>query len=333
MVAKETIDRALDEIFRGPLFPAEPEGLYGPLEYMVSIGGKRLRPRLCLTAYSLFKSPEAQDDTSVFGPDARGAAKALELFHTFTLIHDDIMDRSPLRRGHETVWVKWDEDTAILSGDEMVNQSLLSLMDIPGERLRPAINLWLKTSSEVCRGQQYDMEFEQVPHVTMEKYLVMIGLKTSVLLGCSAKMGAIVAGAPEDVCDALYRYAYNLGLAFQIADDYLDVYGDPSVFGKPVGGDILNGKKSWMSVRAEEKEPGVLDKVFEMETGTPDGRKARIDAAMAVYDRLSLADEAREAILSFHSLALEGAEKAFSVETPEYKCLADIAHRLVGRTR
>ena len=333
MIARENIDKVLEEIFRGPLFPAEPEGLYGPLEYMVRIGGKRLRPRLCLTAYSLFKSPDKQDDTDFFGPDIRGAALALELFHTFTLIHDDIMDRSPLRRGHETVWIKWDEDTAILSGDEMVNQSLLALMNIPGDLLRPAIQLWLKTSSEVCRGQQYDMEFEQIQHVTMDRYLMMIGLKTSVLLGCCAKMGAIVAGAPEDVCDALYRFGYNLGLAFQIADDYLDAYGDPAVFGKPVGGDILNGKKSWMTVRSEEKEPGALDKVFEMETDTPEGRKARIEAAMTVYDRLDLAAEAREAILSYHGLALEGAAKAFGAKTPEYKCLADIAHRLVGRTR
>ena len=325
MVEKHIIDNVLEDIFSSPLFPDEPEGLYSPLEYMVSIGGKRLRPRLCLTSYSFFSGD--------FGPGIRGAAKALELYHTFTLIHDDIMDKSPLRRSHETVWKKWGEETAILSGDEMINQSLLSLMAVPSERLRPAMELLVKTSSDVCRGQQYDMEFENELHVTMERYLMMTGLKTSALLACSAKMGAVVAGAADKTCDALYRYGWNLGLAFQIADDYLDAYGDPAVFGKPIGGDILNNKKSWMLTRCNEKRPGCLDAILGMPVSTQEQKKAKVAAAMEVYSSLSLGSEARAEILRFHNLALEDAASAFGARTPEYKCLEEIASKLVGRTK
>ena len=245
MISENVIEKALTELFANPGFARSPEGLYDPLRYMIEIGGKRIRPRLCLTAYGLFRDTL---DESVLQ-----CASALEVFHTFTLIHDDIMDKSPLRRRRETVWKKWNEDTAILSGDVMCIDSYRRIANAPASVLGDVLVLFNRTAAQVCEGQQLDMDFEKRKDVTMAEYLEMIGLKTGVLIACSAKMGALVAGAPEEACDRLYDYGYLLGLAFQVADDYLDAYGDEKVFGKPIGGDILNAKKCWLTTRAFEK--------------------------------------------------------------------------------
>ena len=218
MITEALIDTTVKKMFAGIEFPAEPAGLYDPLRYMIEIGGKRIRPRLCLTAYSIFRDSIANE---VLEP-----ARALEVFHTFTLLHDDIMDRSPLRRGKPTVWKKWDEDTAILSGDVMQIDAYKRIATAPSDKLEAVLELFSKTAAEVCEGQQYDMEFERVPQVSMEEYCKMIGLKTAVLLACSAKMGALLAGASEKDSEAMYRYGYELGMAFQVADDYLDAFGD-----------------------------------------------------------------------------------------------------------
>ena len=201
MIAQETIDEAVRRLFSTIEFTREPEGLYDPLRYMVAIGGKRLRPKLCLTVYSLF------NDT--FGPEILGPAAGLEVFHTFTLIHDDIMDRSPLRRGQETVWKKWSPDTAILSGDVMCIDAYKRIAQAPENVLSDVLNLFSTTAAQVCDGQQYDMDFEKVKAVTMREYLKMIGLKTAVLIACSAKMGALIASAPAEICDGLYNYGYG----------------------------------------------------------------------------------------------------------------------------
>ncbi|MBP5217525.1 MAG: polyprenyl synthetase family protein, partial [Bacteroidales bacterium] len=245
MVRQETLGSTIDKLFKDIKFPKEPSGLYDPLGYMIAIGGKRLRPRLCLTTYSLYKDG--------FGPEILEPAAGLEVFHSFTLIHDDIMDRSPLRRGVDTVWKKWDPDTAILSGDVMCIDSYSRITRCPPGCLPEVMSLFSKTAAEVCEGQQYDMDFESRETVSMEEYTRMIGLKTGVLIACSAKMGALIAGAPAKDCESLYDYGYNLGLAFQVADDYLDAFGDEKVFGKPIGGDILNEKKSWLTIRSCEK--------------------------------------------------------------------------------
>ena len=227
------INELVKRLFDGIEFTREPAGLYDPLRYMIAIGGKRIRPRLCLTAYSFFSDTF---DEGILAP-----ASALEVFHSFTLMHDDIMDRSPLRRGVPTVWKKWNEDTAILSGDVMLIDAYQRIAKAPHAVLDRVMALFSRTAAQVCDGQQYDMEFESLQEVPMEEYNKMIGLKTAVLLACSAAMGALIGGASQAECDALYQYGYELGMAFQVADDYLDAFGDEKVFGKPIGGDIVNG--------------------------------------------------------------------------------------------
>ncbi|MCQ2142428.1 MAG: polyprenyl synthetase family protein, partial [Bacteroidales bacterium] len=245
MITDAAIDIAVKKLFDEIEFTKEPAGLYDPLRYMIAIGGKRIRPRLCMIAYALFKDE--------LGDELLQPASALEVFHSFTLIHDDIMDRSPLRRGVPTVWKKWNSDTAILSGDVMLIDAYRRIAMAPASCHAEVLGLFTKTAAEVCDGQQFDMDFENEAQVPMADYMKMIGLKTAVLIACAAKMGALIAGASQKDADALYEYGYQLGLAFQVADDYLDAYGDEKVFGKPIGGDIVNDKKSWMVIRALEK--------------------------------------------------------------------------------
>ena len=239
------IENAVKELFANLRFEEEPCGLYDPLRYMMEIGGKRIRPRLCLLAYSLYKEELNEE---ILNP-----AAAIEVFHSFTLIHDDIMDKADVRRGVPTVHKKWNDNTAILSGDVMSIESYRLLAKAPAAALPEALKLFSKTAAQVCEGQQYDMDFENLESVPMEDYLKMIGLKTAVLIACAAKMGALIGGANETESNLLYQFGYDLGLAFQIADDWLDTYSDPKVFGKATGGDILNNKKSWLLTRTFEK--------------------------------------------------------------------------------
>ena len=321
------IDTALKELFGGLKFTDEPKGLYDPLRYMMEIGGKRIRPRLCLTAYSLFKEG--------FTEDILAPAAALEVFHSFTLIHDDIMDKADVRRGVPTVYRKWDENTAILSGDVMSIESYKLIAKAPAEVLPRALDLFSKTAAEVCEGQQYDMDFENLEYVPMADYLKMIGLKTAVLIACSAKMGATVAGASEEECSLLYRYGYDIGLAFQIADDWLDTYGDPAVFGKAIGGDIVNNKKSWLMTRAFEKAGDMRVQLLEamaMPVETEEEKEKKIAAVKAVYDSLGVGDEAKEEISRLHAQAMEYVSQLGL--TPEKAALLeDYAKKLIGRTK
>ena len=213
MIPESTIDQALKDLFGKIEFQAEPAGLYDPLRYMIAIGGKRIRPRLCLLTYSFF--------ADTLTPQILEPAAGLEVFHTFTLIHDDIMDRSPLRRGHETVWKKWNEDTAILSGDVMCIDAYKRIAKAPAAVLPEALALFSRTASQVCDGQQMDMDFEKRSDVTMQEYMQMIGLKTGVLIACASQLGALIGGAGLPSQECLYDYGYYLGLAFQVADDYL----------------------------------------------------------------------------------------------------------------
>ena len=244
MISEVQIDESIGKLFSEISFSEEPAGLYDPLRYMIEGGGKRLRPRLCLIAYSLFR-----DDLN---DEILQPAAGLEVFHTFTLIHDDIMDKSPLRRGNPTVWTKWGEDGAILSGDVMCIDSYRRIAQAPEQVLGKVLKLFNHTAAQVCEGQQYDMDFESVDKVSMTDYMHMIGLKTAVLIACAAKMGALIGGADDEDAGNLYRYGYALGLAFQIADDWLDAFGNEKVFGKPIGGDIINKKKCWLTIKATE---------------------------------------------------------------------------------
>lgn len=317
MISEQMTGRTLERMFGEISFTREPEGLYDPLRYMIAIGGKRLRPRLCLTTYGLFRN---EFNEGIIEP-----ATGLEVFHTFTLIHDDIMDKSPLRRGHDTVWKKWDADTAILSGDVMCIDSYRRMAKAPKEVLGEVLALFSKTAAEVCEGQQYDMDFEKKSSVPMDAYMKMIGLKTGVLIACAAKTGALIAGAPEDVCEAIYNYGYNLGLAFQVTDDWLDAYGDEKVFGKPIGGDILNGKKSWLTVRAMEK--GVEGLPEALSSTAP--AEEKIASVMELYGRADISREAREEIERLTVKALDSVRGKLSGE--QLEVLATFARNLVGR--
>ena len=219
----------------------EPKNLYEPIQYILDLGGKRLRPVLTLMACELFKKNHTL---------ALDAALAIEIFHNFSLVHDDIMDDAPLRRGEETVHERWDINTGILSGDAMLILAYQLFENYEGETFKKLAQLFSKTAIEVCEGQQYDVDFETRDNVTIAEYMKMIEYKTAVLVGAALKMGAIVAGASIECQEAIYKYGRDLGIAFQLQDDYLDVFGDPESFGKQVGGDIIENKKTFLYLTA-----------------------------------------------------------------------------------
>lgn len=330
MITEENIEKATVELFSGLGFKSEPAGLYDPLRYMIAIGGKRIRPRLCLLAYSLFKD---ELDDEIMAP-----AAAIEVFHSFTLIHDDIMDNASLRRGVPTVWKKWDENTAILSGDVMSIESYRLLAKAPARHLPELLKLFSDTAALVCEGQQYDMEFELKDSVTMDEYTRMIGLKTAVLIACAAKMGAIIGDATEADCNAVYEYAWSLGLAFQIADDWLDTFGDPEVFGKAIGGDILNNKKTWLLTKTFEKvaddEAGRLEllNAMTMPTGTEDLNTRKIKTVKDIYIRHGVSGAAQDEIRRLHQEALSHAER-ISVSKIRHQMLSRFAETLLSRAK
>ena len=220
----------------------EPYGLYEPIEYTLAAGGKRVRPQLAMIASQLFGGKDEE---------VLPAALALEVFHNFTLLHDDVMDKADVRRGRPTVHVKWNENTAILSGDQMLIEAYKLLSGVPADKLPKVLQLFNKMATEICEGQQYDVDFETQEHVTIDEYLKMIRLKTSVLLANALQTGAYIAGADEQAQEALYQFGINIGLAFQIQDDILDVWGDPKTFGKAVGGDISCNKKTFVYLEAK----------------------------------------------------------------------------------
>ena len=327
MIQEKHIEEALKGLFGGLKFTPEPAGLYDPLRYMMEIGGKRIRPRLCLTTYSLYKDS--------FTDEILSPAAALEVFHSFTLIHDDIMDKADVRRGVPTVYKKWNENTAILSGDVMSIESYKLLAKAPAAVLPQALELFSKTAAEVCEGQQYDMDFEDMESVPMESYMKMIGLKTAVLIACSAKMGALIAGASAQECNLLYKFGYDLGLAFQIADDWLDTYGDPAVFGKAIGGDIVNNKKTWLLTRAFEKAGDMRsDLLAAMSIPVTDAehKAAKIDAVKGIYDALGIGDDAKLEIIRLHSQALCYL-KQLNLSPEKEQLLHSYAAALIGRNK
>ncbi len=328
MIQESQIEETLRRLFDEMEFTAQPAGLYDPLRYMIALGGKRIRPRLCLTVYSLFHNR--------FEPGVLSAAAALEVFHSFTLIHDDIMDKADIRRGQPTVYRKWDANTAILSGDVMSIDSYRRLAQVSADVLPAVLELFSRTAAQVCEGQQYDMEFESRDAVTMEEYYRMIGLKTAVLIACSARMGALLARIPEPDSQAFYHYGYALGMAFQIADDWLDTYGDTVVYGKSVGGDILNGKKTWLLTQAmaQSGESGRvrLHKALAMPAGTDEEKAAKIAAVKAIYQELNVSDAALKEIEKYHAQALAELD-TLSLSVVQKKMLQRYAASLTGRKK
>jgi len=328
MITEAQIDACVKDIFSNIEFTKEPAGLYDPLRYMIGIGGKRIRPRLCILAYSLFKEEIGQE---IIEP-----AAGLEVFHSFTLIHDDIMDNADVRRGVPTVCRKWDDNTAILSGDVMCIDSYKRIGKAPKAVLGDVLSLFSKTAAEVCDGQQLDMDFENRDDVPMDEYMTMVGLKTGVLIACSAKMGALIAGASKKQCELLYDYGYDLGLAFQIADDWLDTFGDAKVFGKAIGGDILNDKKTWLVTKslekADEATKARLAAAMAMPIGTDEEKAAKIDAVRGIYVELGVDKDAKDEIVRLHKKAIGHAEQ-LGISKMRLELLKRYADGLVARSK
>ncbi len=270
----------------------EPYGLYEPIAYTLASGGKRLRPQLVLLGTELFWGKATE---------ALPAALAIEVFHNFTLLHDDLMDKAPVRRGKPTVYMRWNDNTAILSGDQMMIEAYRLLAQLPDAVLPTVLRLFNRMATEICEGQQYDMEFETRNDVSLDEYMHMIRLKTSVLLATALQIGAYIAGATEAEQQALYDYGIHVGLAFQIQDDVLDVYGDPATFGKTVGGDILCNKKTCMLLTARENAAGEdLAELGRLLATTPSVEK--IQAMTALYTRLHTREQC-EGLIEQHTAA------------------------------
>ena len=325
MYTQQEIDSIITRAIMGLNCGDEPQNLYGPIEYMLSIGGKRIRPRLCLTAYNLFSDN--------VGNEVVYPAIALEVFHEFTLIHDDIMDNSDTRRGQQTVYRKWGGNVAILSGDVMSILSYKYLGHCRSEVLPSAMELFTTTAVQVCEGQQYDMDFEEAPFITMDDYMSMIGLKTAVLIACSVKMGALLAGAPRHMCDALYEFGYKLGLAFQITDDYLDTFGNEKIFGKKIGGDIMNNKKTWLLVegfrQATDEQKHRMHAIMAMDG---EDRAGKIAAMQELYVELGVQESAGKAILQYHREAMEALEGA-GFDEAQMEVLSAVAEQMIHREK
>jgi geranylgeranyl diphosphate synthase type II len=275
-----SLQQELEQNISETAWGASPESLYEPIQYIMSLGGKRLRPMLTLMGYSLYK-----DDPEKVMP----YAIAVEAFHNFTLMHDDIMDKAPLRRGVKTVHEKWNVNTAILSGDVMLVKVYQALTDLEPKLLKEALPLFNKCATEVCEGQQWDMEFETMKTVTTAQYLEMVRLKTAVLLGFSLEFGAVLAGANKKNRDALRNLGVNIGIGFQLNDDLLDVYGDKKTFGKQVGGDIIANKKTFLLIRALERASGKDKAELQKWLNAKTFDKAKkIKAVTALYDKLEI---------------------------------------------
>lgn len=299
----------------------EPKGLYEPIGYTLEAGGKRLRPTLALLGAAVFGGKDE---------DVLPAALALEVFHNYTLLHDDVMDRSDVRRGRTTVWRKWDENTAILSGDQMMIESYGLLAGVPAEKLQKVLRLFVKMGTEICEGQQYDVDFENRNDVTIAEYMEMIRLKTSVLLATALQIGAYIAGANDEEQQALYTFGEQIGLAFQLQDDILDVYGDAATFGKPIGGDICCNKKTYMLLTALAKAEGeTLELLDAWIRRTEFDRAEKIAAVTDIYTRLGVRADAEQMMRRCTDRAL----KALSlVPQNEYTDqLRQLADKLLNR--
>lgn len=319
------IDSIVEKGLRTLDWKQEPGELYEPIEYLISIGGKRLRPRMAVLCHSLFNDII---DNSILYP-----ALALEIFHGFTLIHDDIMDGASLRRSQPTVHKKWNNNIAILSGDVMCIKSYQLLTHAPESKLREVMNIFTDTAAKVCEGQQFDMNYESLPVITTEEYLRMIGLKTAVLIACSAKIGAVTGGATPATADAIYNYAYKLGLAFQIKDDLLDSFGETEVFGKAIGGDIMSNKKTWLLVeslrRATGEDMKALQDLLAASNPKPE---IKIAAMRALYEKLGVKEAADRAICNLHNEAEKALDSA-SLRDDQRSQLSDFAKSLLNREK
>jgi geranylgeranyl diphosphate synthase, type II len=315
----QQLSEEFNSSFNKKHFPDRPETLYGAASYMIEEGGKRIRPVLCLMGNELF---------GTIHPDTWQIASALELFHNFTLIHDDIMDKAPMRRGKPTVHVRYNESTALLAGDVMLLRSYEYLNDADPRYVRELIRLLNKTGREVCEGQQLDMDFENAVFITKEQYLYMIELKTAVFLAASLQMGAIIGGANEEDQKNIYAFGKNLGLAFQVQDDWLDSFGNPSTFGKQRGGDILANKKTFLLVHALENagREEIQNIQLLMHTDVPD----KIVRMIEIF-RSTGADQAAEEAKKKYMEKAEANLEMIGVPVDQKIALRELAQYLMER--
>lgn len=321
MTSAKELQQLVNDYFADVAYERRPQSLYEPISYVLSLGGKRLRPVLMMLAYNMYcDHPE----------DILEQAIGLETYHNFTLLHDDLMDKASMRRGQPTVHQRWNDNQAILSGDNMLVMAYQHMARCPKEKLAAVIDLFTETALEIDEGQQLDIDFEQRNDVREEEYLEMIRLKTSVLLACALKIGAIMANAPEEDCDNLYRFGCQLGLAFQLQDDYLDVYGDPKVFGKAIGGDILDGKKTYMLInafaRADEAQRAELSRWMQ----TSDKPQEKIAAVTALYNKIGIDGLAQEKIAECFEQSLQYLQAVRLPDDCKQELLA-YARQMMGR--
>lgn len=319
--AEEILNKVNDFLEHTP-YDREPKSLYEPIKYVLSMGGKRIRPVLMLLSYNLFKD----DPESILMP-----ACALETYHNYTLLHDDLMDNADLRRGHQTVHRRWDANTAILSGDSMLVLAYQRMAQCSPDKLAQVLGIFTETALEIGEGQQYDMDFEHRNDVAEEEYIEMIRLKTSVLLACALKIGAVLAGASDADADNLYRFGEQIGLAFQLQDDFLDVYGDTKVFGKAIGGDIVSNKKTYMLInafnRADETQRAELNRWI---TAADFDAKEKIAAVTRLYNEIGIDKLAKEKIDFYFSQSKKYLD-AVSVDQSRKAELAEYTAKMMKR--
>ena len=305
-------------------YPAQPAHLYEPISYTMALGGKRIRPVLVLMA------------CEAVGGDIEKAimpAVGLEMYHNFTLLHDDVMDKADISRGKPTVHVKWDDNTAILSGDAMLTMATQLIARADAAVMPQVMELFNRTAMEIYEGQQYDMDFESRGDVTVEEYIAMIRLKTSVLLGCACKMGALIGGADEATAQRFYEIGENLGLAFQLQDDMLDVWGDEATFGKAIGGDIMNNKKTFLLINACQRatDDNRIELALWLNTENA-SRAVKVPAVTAIYERLGLKELSEAEIAKYNDKAMAAVFET-AVDEPAKKAFIDLISRLVKRDR
>ena len=322
MLDAEGFREEFNRFLRGHNHSDTPQTLYDPVVYIMNLGGKRVRPVLALMT------------TALLGGDygkAMPAALSLEVFHNFSLVHDDIMDEAPIRRGKASVHAKWDINTAILSGDVMLIAAYQLLESYDAAMFKQLVPLFTRTAREVCEGQQYDMDFEKQDTVSLEEYLQMIRLKTGVLIGAAMQMGAIIAGQPKSVQQQCYEIGLNLGMAFQLQDDYLDAFADPTKFGKQVGGDILEKKKTYLYLRAlQQTSPGKQQQLRNWYGQDGKIETKDVQSVITIFEDSSAASDNLEAVREYTLKAYEGIQ-GLEADPKERKILRDYAEQLMGR--
>ena len=301
MYSSEELLNKVNEALDNLVYDRQPPTLYDPIRYVLSLGGKRIRPVLMLLAYNLYREDPLRIMSQAIG---------VETYHNFTLLHDDLMDQADMRRGNETVHKKWNANQAILSGDTMILQAFERVGACESDKMKDVMEVFIQTTFEVGEGQQFDVEFETRDDVTEEEYIEMIRLKTSVLLACALKIGAILAGASKADADNLYKFGEQIGLAFQLQDDLLDVYGDPKVFGKNIGGDITSNKKTYMLINAVNRaNASQREELMRWIDATTFDRNEKVAAVTRLYDEIGIRQLCEEKMEACYQLGLQYFDK------------------------